>query len=119
MFISSAWATEAATTAPEQASGFAAAVVTFAPLVIIFLIFYIVAIRPQQKRMAEYQKQVSTLRRGDRVVTTGGIIGTVHRIDDKNPETEIEIASGVVVKVQKNAIAEILAKTGAVEEKKK
>ena|SRR6185369_15002309 len=118
MFISTAWAADTATAAAPEASGFTAALVTFAPLVIIFLIFYLVAIRPQQRRMAEYQKQLSTLRRGDRVVTTGGIIGTVHRMDDKSPDTDLEIAQGVIVKIQKNAIAEILAKTGAVEEKK-
>jgi preprotein translocase subunit YajC len=58
------------------------------------------------------------MKRGDRVVTTGGIIGTIHRFEKDNPEVQLEVADGVVIRIQKNAIAEMLARTGAADEKK-
>ena len=84
------------------------------PLVLVFLIFYLFLVRPQQKRMAEYQKLVGGLRRGDRIVTTGGIIGTITKVETQSAEVMVEIAEGVRVRLQRNAIAEILAKTAPV-----
>jgi len=128
MFINVAQAQEAtaaavattttATAAVPPDAGLAGILMTFAPLIIVFVIFYIFVIRPQQRRMMEYQKQISTLRRGDRVVTTGGIIGTIHRIEATDVEVQVEVAPNVVLTIQRNAIAEILAKTGAVDKKK-
>ena len=84
---------------------------SFLPLVLVIFIFYLFLVRPQQKRMAEFQKMVAALRRGDRVVTTGGIIGTIHRVETHGPEVVVEIAENVRVRVQRSAIAEVLAKT--------
>mgnify|MGYP002381342392 FL=1 len=91
------------------------ALMSFVPLILVVVIFYFFLVRPQQRRMAEYQKLVSSLRRGDRVVTTGGIIGTIHKVEDNSPDVTVEIAEGVRVRVQRNAIAEVLAKTGSIE----
>jgi len=111
-------ATTTAASLPADQAGLASMVMTFAPLVLVILIFYIFVIRPQNRRMVEYQKQISTLRRGDRVVTTGGIIGTIHRIEAGEVDVHVEVAPNVVLTVQKSAIAEILAKTGTVDKKK-
>ncbi len=117
MLISTAYASDAASTAATAATGTQAAgslLMTFAPLVLVFIIFYFFLVRPQQKRMQEFQKLVSSLRRGDRVVTTGGIIGTITKVETTSPEVMVEIAEGVRVRVQRGAIAEVLAKTAPV-----
>lgn len=112
-----AYASEVASTAgaaPAAAGGSLLGFMT--PLLVIFLIFYFFLLRPQNKRLQEYQKLMASLRRGDRVVTTGGIIGTITKVDDGAAEVMVEIADGVRIRVQRNAIAEVLAKTGAVAE---
>jgi preprotein translocase subunit YajC len=114
MFISTALAADtvaAAGDAAAAASPFTQAVVTFAPLLLVLVIFYFFLVRPQQKRMSEFQKMVSALRRGDKIVTTGGIIGTIHRVEDNQPEITLEIAEGVRIKLQRTAIAEVLMKS--------
>ena len=75
----------------------------FIPLILIFIIFYFFLIRPQQKRVREHKDMVKNLKRGDEVITSGGIIGKVDRVyeDDK---LEIEISEGVKVNVIKNTV---------------
>ena len=70
----------------------------FIPLILIFVIFYFFLIRPQQKKAKEHKKMVEELKRGDKVVTTGGIVGTVDRLID-NEKIEVEIADGVKVEI--------------------
>tara|TARA_Y100001970_G_C14236325_1_gene862048 strand:- start:2048 stop:2332 length:285 start_codon:yes stop_codon:yes gene_type:complete len=70
----------------------------FIPLILIFVIFYFFLIRPQQKKVKEHKKMVESLKRGDKVVTSGGIVGTVERIID-NDKVEINIADSVNVEV--------------------
>ena len=111
MLIFPAYASDPAVAA---AGGGASLLGAITPLLVIFLIFYFFLVRPQQKRMQEYQKLMSGLRRGDRIVTTGGIIGTITKVEDKNAEVMVEIAEGVRVRLQRNAIAEVLAKTAPV-----
>ena len=81
----------------------------FIPLVLIFVIFYFFLIRPQQKRFREHKEMVKNLKRGDEVITSGGIIGKVDRVyeDDK---LEIEISDGVKVNVIKNTVQSHLKK---------
>lgn len=86
------------------------AVGQFLPLILIFAIMYFLLIRPQQKKMKDHQNMVSALRRGDQVVTQGGIIGKVSKVKDDN-EVELEIAEGVKVRVVKSTIAQVLNKT--------
>jgi preprotein translocase subunit YajC len=82
----------------------------FIPLILIFVIFYFLLIRPQQKRIKEHKSMVDALTRGDNVVTAGGFIGKIVRVleDDK---AEIEIADNVTVKVVKSTITQVLSKT--------
>ena len=82
----------------------------FLPLILIFAIMYFLLIRPQQKKVKEHQNMVTALRRGDQVVTQGGVIAKVSKVKDDN-EVEIEIADGVKVRVVKSTIAQVLNKT--------
>ena len=73
----------------------------FIPLILIFVIFYFFLIRPQQKKVKEHKIMVENLKRGDKVVTTGGIVGTVERIIE-NDKAEIEISENVKVEIVKS-----------------
>jgi len=88
----------------------ASAIGQFIPLILIFAIMYFLLIRPQQKKMKEHQKMVEALRRGDQVVTQGGLIGKVSKVKD-DTEVEVELAEGVKVRVVRNTIAQVLNKT--------
>ena len=70
----------------------------FIPLILIFVIFYFFLIRPQQKKVKEHKAIVESLKKGDRIVTSGGITGTISRVID-NDKVEVEIADNVVVEV--------------------
>ncbi len=72
----------------------------FIPLILIFVIFYFFLIRPQQKKVKEHKTMVENLKRGDKVVTAGGIVGRVERIID-NDKVEVEIADNVKVEIVK------------------
>jgi preprotein translocase subunit YajC len=78
------------------------------PTMLIIGIMYFLMIRPQQKRLKEHQAMVATLRRGDTVVTSGGIIGRVARVDEQ--EVQIEVAEGVKIKVVRSTISEVRGK---------
>ena len=78
--------------------------------ILIFAIFYLLLIRPQRKKMKEHQAMVEALRRGDQVITQGGVVGKVTKVREDG-EVEIEIAEGVNVRVIKNTIQTVLSKT--------
>jgi len=88
----------------------------FLPLVLIFVVFYFLLIRPQQKRMKAHKELLGQLRRGDRVVTSGGIIGTINKLVS-DTEVSVEIAEGVRVRVVRSTITEVLSKTEPVSAK--
>jgi preprotein translocase subunit YajC len=102
MFISPAYAQDAA------ASGAGAVVMQLLPLILIFVVFYFLLIRPQQKKMKEHKSMLSALKRGDRVVTAGGILGEVKLVKDNSEEVEIEIANGVRVTVIRGTISAVI-----------
>ena len=104
MFITPAYA---------QAGGDAAGgsfLTSMVPLILIFVIFYFLLIRPQQKRAKEHKNMVENLRRNDRVVTGGGMIGKVTKVGDSE-EVEVEIAENTRVKVYRSTITAVLSKT--------
>jgi len=72
----------------------------FIPLILIFVIFYFFLIRPQQKKVKEHKAMVEGLKRGDKVITSGGIIGTIERVID-NENVEVKIAENVNVEIVK------------------
>ncbi|MBT8155412.1 preprotein translocase subunit YajC [Epibacterium ulvae] len=86
------------------------AIAQFVPLILIFGIMYFLLIRPQQKKMKDHQKMVEALRRGDQVVTQGGLIGKVSKVKEDG-ELEVELAEGVKVRVVQSTIAQVLNKT--------
>ena len=89
----------------------------FIPLILIFVIFYFFLIRPQQKKVKEHKAMVESLKRGDRVVTSGGITGTVERLID-NDKVEVEIAENVKVEIVKSTGIQSLVNTITQEVKK-
>ena len=89
----------------------------FIPLILIFVIFYFFLIRPQQKKVKEHIAMVESLKRGDKVVTSGGITGRVERLID-NDKVEVEIAENVKVEIVKSTGIQSLVNTSAQEVKK-
>ena len=81
----------------------------FVPLILIFVIFYFFLIRPQQKKVKDHKSMVTALKRGDEVITSGGIVGTIERVheDDK---IDLSISENVTVKVVKSTIQNLLTK---------
>src|SRR5262249_18488484 len=110
MFISTAYAQ----TAGPGDGGFGQGGIFgfFVPLVAVFVIFYFLLIRPQQKKQKEHKTMLDSVRRGDRVVTGGGILGVVTKVLDDH-YIQVEIAEGVKVKVMKSTIVDIPSRTAA------
>jgi preprotein translocase subunit YajC len=104
MFVTPAFAQAAG------APGAGAAFAQFVPLILIFAIMYFLLIRPQQKRAKEHRAMIEALRRGDQVVTAGGIVGKVTKVQEDGM-VEVEIAEGVKVKVMRATIGQVLNKT--------
>jgi preprotein translocase subunit YajC len=94
----------------QTAGGGTEAFMSFVPLILIFVIMYFLLIRPQQKRAKEHKAMVEALRRGDQVLTQGGIIGKVSKVKEDG-EIEVEIAEGVRVRVMRATIAQVMSKS--------
>lgn len=92
--------------ADGQASGTAQLLIGVLPWVAIFVIFYLLMIRPQQRRVKEHQASIAAVKKGDEVVTGGGIRGRVTKVTDE--DAEVEIAAGVKVRVLKSTISQVL-----------
>ena len=109
LFITEAYAQ----TASGGGSGaLGAQLMQYLPLVLIFVVFYFVLIRPQQQQQKQLKASLAALRRGDRVLTAGGIVGVVQRVKDGSNEIEVEIAPIVRVTVLRETISRVL-KPGA------
>lgn len=93
------------------ASGGGGFLIQLLPFVAIFAIMYFLIIRPQQRRMREHQEMLAAVRRGDEVITAGGLVGKVTRVKDDDDEIEVEIAEGVKVRVVKQTISAVTSKT--------
>jgi preprotein translocase subunit YajC len=105
LFISPAYAQAAA------GAGFGGSFGAFVPIILIFVVFYFLLIRPQQKKMKDHTAMLNAVRRGDKVVTNGGIIGTVTKVLSEERELQIEIAENVKVKVKQDMLSSVLSKT--------
>ncbi len=104
MFVSPAFA---------QAGGEAAgpgALQAFLPIILIFVVFYFLLIRPQQKKMKQHKEMLGAIRRGDKIVTGGGIVGTVTKVID-DTEVMVEISEGVKVRVHRTLVSSVLTRT--------
>ncbi len=104
MFATPAFAQAAGASSTSALAG------SFIPLVLMIAIMYFLLIRPQQKKMKELKGMVEALRKGDQVLTQGGIIGKIHRVGEDGV-LEVEIADGVKVKIAKHTIVQVMNKT--------
>ncbi|WP_093664774.1 preprotein translocase subunit YajC [Sphingomonas gellani] len=102
MFISPAYAQTVGAGAESGAGGL---IGMFAPLALVFVAFYFLVLRPQAKRQKEFQARVESVKKGDTVVTAGGIVARVTRVEDKH--VEVEIAPNTRVRVVKSTLAEV------------
>lgn len=127
MFVSNADAAESApgtvqstvtnTSVPTgEAAGEPSPILSMMPLLFIFVVFYFLLIRPQQKKLREHDGMVKAIQRGDKIVTAGGIIGVVHKLDDD--VIVLEIAQDVRVRVLRETISHVLAKAGVANDNK-
>lgn len=118
IFVSEALADNVAQ-ANEIASqgGFSPA--SFVPLILIFVIFYFLIIRPQTKKIKEHEQMVNNLKIGNKVITSGGIVGIVRGIDNKSNHIEIEITDNVVINVVKSFVSEVEKPKELTQESKK
>lgn len=109
------FATPAFAQAAGGTAGAAGGLISFVPILLIFVIMYFLMIRPQQKKVKEHRTMVEALRRGDQVITAGGLIGKVTRVDEAKGELEVELAPNVKVRVVRSTISQVLSKTAPVE----
>jgi preprotein translocase subunit YajC len=108
MFIANAYA--------QTASGLPASLsslMQFAPLILIVIVFYFLLIRPQQTQQKTLKAMLAALKRGDRVVTAGGIIGTVKKVTEGATELEVDIAPNVTVSVVRSTITSVIKPVAA------
>jgi preprotein translocase subunit YajC len=103
MWISPAYAQDAAI-----GGGTGAVIMQLLPLVLIFAVFYFLLIRPQQKKMKEHRAMLQSLKRNDKVVTGGGILGTITKVRDDSDEVEVELAPGMRVTVLRGTITSVV-----------
>jgi preprotein translocase subunit YajC len=106
VFISSAFAQ----TAPAAAAGgdLQSTLMSMLPLVLMFVVLYFVMIRPQMKKQKEAKAMIDALAKGDEVVTVGGMLGKISKINDNS--MSVEVAPGVEVQIQRNAVVQVLPK---------
>ncbi len=109
MFITPAYAQAGGPGGPDF-------LISLLPFVAIFAIMYFLIIRPQRNRMKQHQELISNLRRGDTIVTTGGLIGKVSKVVDDG-ELQVELADGVKVRLVRSMVQEVRSKTEPAKEK--
>lgn len=108
ILISAAYAQDAAGSPPGGAN--TSMIMNFLPIILIFGVFYVLIIRPQQKKMEEQNKMIKALQRGDRIITSGGIHGKIVKVENDD-NLIIEIADGVQIKVVRSHVSGLAAKT--------
>jgi preprotein translocase subunit YajC len=87
--------------------------ISLMPLVLIFVVFYFLLIRPQQKKMKAHREMIGAVKRGDKVLTAGGIIGTVVKVEDSDDVLLVEIAKDIRVRIARSTISDLLNKPQA------
>ncbi len=110
LFVGAALAQTPAASGDAAGSSTSSIGMSFLPLLLIFGVFYVLLIRPQQKKIDEQGKMIKALKRGDRIVTAGGIHGKITKLEGDD-HLIVEIAEGVQVKVVRNTVSTLAAKT--------
>jgi preprotein translocase subunit YajC len=106
--------TEAFAQTAGGGGGATSLLVQFMPIILIFVIMYFLILRPQQQKARQHREMVANLRRGDTVITNGGLIGKVAKVDEN--ELQVELAEGVRVRIMRGMVAEVRAKGEPVKE---
>jgi len=101
----------------QDAAGGAGIVMQLLPLVLIFVVFYFLLIRPQQNKMKQHREMLGQIKRGDRIVTAGGIVATITKVKEGSDEIEAEIAPNVRVSVVRGTITSLIRPEAANDEK--
>ncbi|HSI59125.1 MAG TPA: preprotein translocase subunit YajC [Ideonella sp.] len=104
MFISNAFAQ----TAPAAAASTTSSLMSFLPLVLMFVVLYFIMIRPQMKRQKEHKAMIEALAKGDEVVIGGGVLGRVAKMGDTY--LHVEVSNGVEIQVQRSSVVQVLPK---------
>jgi len=107
-FISNAFADAAAPAASAAHATPQSTIMSFLPMIVIFVLFWFLLIRPQQRKAKLHNQMISELQKGDDVVTNGGILGKISKVEDQ--VVYLEIADNVIIKVQKNTVGGKIAK---------
>ncbi|WP_396270423.1 preprotein translocase subunit YajC [Ideonella sp.] len=105
MFISSAYAQAAAPAATPSGAG---GLMSFLPLVLMFVVLYFIMIRPQMKRQKEHKAMIDALAKGDEVIIAGGVLGKIAKLGDTY--VHVEVAAGVELQVQRGSVLQVLPK---------
>ncbi len=79
---------------------------TFLPLILIFAVFYFLLIRPQQRKVKQHKEMLSNLKRGDKIITSGGIIGIINKVSD-NRELSVEVSDNIEIKIAPGMVADL------------
>lgn len=108
MFVSEALAQTTGTAAAANPMG---DIGFFVPLILVFIVMWFFMIRPQQKKQKAHQALVRAAKRGDRIVTSGGLIGTISKANEADNDVEVEIAKDVKIRVMRHAISDIINRT--------
>ena len=87
----------------------------FLPLILIFGVFYILLIRPQQKKVKQHREMINNLRRGDKIITTGGIIGSISKVND-NMELLVEISENIEIKIAPGMVSDLYVSSDTVKQ---
>lgn len=117
MFVTPAYAQAAGAAAPGGALDPSGLIMNLAPILVLVIIFWLLIFRPQQKRAREQREMLNAVRRGDTVVTSGGIVGKVTKAID-GEDLEVEIAQGVRVKLLRSGISDVRSKAEPVNDNK-
>ncbi len=88
------------------------------PFILIFVVIYFLILRPQQKRAKEHREMIASVRRGDQIVTSGGLLGKVTKVTDDAEDVEVEISKGVKVRVVRGMISDVRGRTEPVKSSK-
>ena len=83
---------------------------TFLPLILIFAVFYFLLIRPQQRKVKQHKEMLSNLKRGDKIITSGGIIGTINKVGN-NRELSVQVSENVEIKIAPGMVADLYTST--------
>jgi preprotein translocase subunit YajC len=108
-----AWFPLVTTPAHAQTGGGGDILIQLMPLVLIFAVFYFLLIRPQQRKMREHREMLLSLKRNDRIITGGGIVGRITNVRDNSDEIEVEIAPNVRVTVVRGTISSVIRPEGS------